>query len=94
MHPYNQTCYLLARMQCSDMGFSDDLKTDVYPALKRAIRKSGLTHAALADKSGLSQSIISRFIHKQTDMTVENIEKLLPHLPLKLAFKIDVKEVG
>jgi transcriptional regulator with XRE-family HTH domain len=57
--------------------------------IRRAIKKSGKSRYAISVKSGISQSVLSRFMAEDDPMQIsrDNLERLLPVLGLKLVLE-------
>ncbi len=56
--------------------------------LKERIEASGLAPAELADKAEVNRSLIYRFVNDQRDLSLDTIDKLLPHLDLAIGEKL------
>jgi hypothetical protein len=56
--------------------FSDELRA--------AIESSEMTRYAMAKLTGIPQSQLSRFVHRQSGLAIENIDKLCDLLDLRL----------
>ena len=48
----------------------------VYPALKAALEKTGLNQTTLGAVTGISASVISRYVKGDIDPTVQNLLRL------------------
>lgn len=48
----------------------------VYPALKAALEKTGYNQTTLAAATGISASVISRYVKGDIDPTVQNLLRL------------------
>jgi len=59
------------------------MEKDIADKLRDAIRSSGETALALAKKTGVPQSTISRFLHG-TDMRLSRASKIAKYLELDL----------
>jgi transcriptional regulator with XRE-family HTH domain len=55
--------------------------------LRRAIKRSGMTRYRVAQLSGISEAVLSRFVNGQTDLTMENADKLCAALGLRVALE-------
>src|SRR5688572_2759164 len=55
--------------------------------LRTAIEQSGLTRYELAKRSGVSQSMLSRFVNGQGSLALDSIEKLAPFLGIEITTK-------
>jgi transcriptional regulator with XRE-family HTH domain len=56
----------------------------IVDQLQRAIRASGQTEYAIAKGSGVSQSIVNRFVSGQRGISLETAAKLAAYLKLDL----------
>lgn len=61
-----------------------DLEAKAFEALKTAFQASGLKQAQLAERSGLLQSLISRFFNGQAPVTISTAQKMAEGLGLTL----------
>ena len=52
--------------------------------IRRTIEKSSMTRYELAKKSGVSESVLSRFMSNSCGMTITTLDKLAPVLGLTL----------
>ena len=52
--------------------------------LRRIIQTCGMTRAELARLSGVAESVLSRFVNGETDMSMGNIDKLATVLKIDL----------
>jgi transcriptional regulator with XRE-family HTH domain len=60
-------------------------KKTIIDQLQRAILKSGETEYAIAKGSGVSQSVLSRFVSGERGISLETASKLCEYLKLELA---------
>lgn len=56
--------------------------------LKERIKASGLEPAELADRAKVNRSLIYRFVNDQRDLSLDTIDKLLPHLDASIGVKL------
>jgi plasmid maintenance system antidote protein VapI len=61
------------------------IKKTIIDQLRKAIRDSGETNYAIAKGSGVSQSIIDRFVSGERGISLETASKLCEYLKLDLA---------
>ncbi len=59
-------------------------KKTIIDQLRRAIRDSGETEYAIAKASGVSQSVVNRFVSGERGISLETAAKLCEHLKLDL----------
>ena len=52
--------------------------------LRRVIRESGISNYALSQKTGIAQSALSRFMRKQSSLTLDSVDRLAVLLNLKI----------
>ncbi len=57
----------------------------IVDQLRTAIEKSGETQYAIAQATGVSQSVLNRFINGERGISLETAAKLCQHLDLDLA---------
>jgi len=62
-------------------------KPDLTTALKQAIELSGLTHYAIAQRAGISESSLCRFATGERDITLDTASKLATALGAELRTK-------
>ena len=55
--------------------------------LRRAIERSGMTRYRIAQLSGISEAVLSRFANGETDLTMENADKLCAALGLRVVLE-------
>lgn len=56
------------------------LKPDLSEALKRAIEESGCTNYAISKMTGVSQSVLNRFVAGDRDITLATAAKIASEL--------------
>ena len=56
----------------------------IADGLRRAIKRSGMSRYRVAQLSGISEAVLSRFASGQTDLTMENADKLCAALGLRV----------
>jgi plasmid maintenance system antidote protein VapI len=59
-------------------------RNTIVDQLRQAIHQSGQTQYAIAQSVGVDQSVISRFMAGQRDVTLATAAKLAEHLGLEL----------
>ena len=59
-------------------------KKTIVDQLQQAIAKSDETEYAIAKGSGVSQSVVNRFIHGERSISIETAAKLCTYLKLDL----------
>ena len=59
-------------------------KKTIVDQLRKAIADSGETEYAIAKGSGVSQSVVNRFVHGDRSISVETAAKLCVYLKLGL----------
>ena len=59
----------------------------VSEAVREAIRASGLSLLALAQRSGVDAGVLSRFMRDERSMTLETLDRLAPDLGVRLTAK-------
>ena len=59
-------------------------KPDLSASLKTAIENAGYTNYALSAMTGVSQSVLNRFISGERDITLETASKIATALDLEL----------
>jgi predicted transcriptional regulator len=52
--------------------------------LRRAVNECGMTRYQLSQKTGIPQSVLSRFIHGERGLAMDSISKLVDVLGLEL----------
>jgi len=62
-------------------------KTDLASGLRAAFKASGMNRLALSKRSGVSYSIVHRFIAGERDITITTASKLATVLGLELRAK-------
>ena len=60
------------------------MTVDIIEELRRAIRDSGESEYAIGKATGVSQSILSRFVNGERGISLETAAKLCEHLELEL----------
>lgn len=60
-------------------------KKNLVDQLRRAMRDSGETAYAIAKGSGVSQSVVNRFVSGERGISLETAAKLCEYLKLELA---------
>jgi plasmid maintenance system antidote protein VapI len=60
-------------------------KKNIVDQLRRAMRDSGETEYAIAKGSGVSQSIVNRFVSEERGISLETASKLCEYLGLELS---------
>lgn len=60
---------------------------DFAQQLRAAIEDSDMSRYQLAKESGVSQSMLSRFVHGQSDLTLEKAQLVADVLGLRIALK-------
>ena len=55
--------------------------------LRQAIERSGVSRYRIAQLSNISESVLSRFANGQTDLTMDNVDKLCAALGLRLVLE-------
>ena len=56
---------------------SSTSKPDLSETLKRAIEESGYSNYAIAKMSGISQSVLNRFVAGERDITLSTASKIV-----------------
>lgn len=59
-------------------------KTTFSDALRQAIERSELTRYRIAQQTGIAESVLSRFVNRQTNLSLANIDRLCEALGLRL----------
>lgn len=59
-------------------------KRSIVEQLRHAIRDSGQTEYAIAKGSGVSQSVVNRFVNGERSISLETAAKLCEYLDLDL----------
>jgi plasmid maintenance system antidote protein VapI len=59
-------------------------KKNLVDQLRKAIADSGETEYAIAKGSGVSQSVVNRFVHGQRSISLDTAAKLCAYLGLEL----------
>jgi transcriptional regulator with XRE-family HTH domain len=59
-------------------------KRSIVEQLRQAIRDSGQTEYAIAKGSGVSQSVVNRFVNGERSISLETAAKLCQYLDLDL----------
>jgi transcriptional regulator with XRE-family HTH domain len=59
-------------------------KRNIIDQLRRAMRDSGETEYAIAKGSGVSQSIVNRFVSEERGISLETAAKICEYLKLDL----------
>lgn len=62
------------------MMAASTLKPDLSEALKRAIEESGYTNYAISKMTGVSQSVLNRFVAGDRDITLATAAKIASEL--------------
>ena len=52
--------------------------------LRRAVGQAGMTHAEISRRTGIAQSILSRFVNHGAGLSIDSIDKLCRCLRLHL----------
>ncbi len=60
-------------------------KKTLADELRAAIEASGESRYAISMKTGVDQSSLSKFVLRQTDLSLDNADKLAKHLGLRLS---------
>jgi transcriptional regulator with XRE-family HTH domain len=60
---------------------------DLADDVRTAIRESGLSRYEIAQKTGVSQSVLSRFMSGETGMTLATLERIAPLLGLEIVIR-------
>ena len=60
---------------------------DLADDVRTAIRESGLSRYEIAKKTGVSQSVLSRFMSGETGMTLATLERIAPLLGLEIVIR-------
>ena len=63
------------------------IKKNIVDQLRRAMRDSGETEYAIAKASGVSQSIVNRFVSGERGISLETASKLCAYLKLDLVYR-------
>lgn len=69
------------------------LETSIDEQLRQAMKDSNLSRYAIAQKSGISQSVLSRFASGDRGLTAETAERLAHSLGLRLALVSELQEL-
>lgn len=69
------------------------LETSIDDQLRQAMKDSNLSRYAIAQQSGISQSVLSRFASGDRGLTAETAERLAHSLGLRLALVSPVQEM-
>ena len=70
------------------------LETSIDEQLRQAMKDSSLSRYAIAQQSGISQSVLSRFASGERGLTAETAERLAHSLGLRLALVSPVQEMA
>jgi len=54
--------------------------------LRDAIRESGLSAYALGQLAGVPRTVLSDFLARRSGLTLDSLDKIAPHLGLKLLY--------
>ena len=57
----------------------------IVDQLRQAIADSRETEYAIAKGSGVSQSVVNRFVHRERSISIDTAARLCAHLELKLS---------
>jgi transcriptional regulator with XRE-family HTH domain len=60
--------------------------------LRQAIEQSGKTRYRISLDSGISEAVLSRFVNGETDLTMENADKLCAALGLRVVLQAKGKQ--
>jgi hypothetical protein len=55
--------------------------------LRRAIERSGKTRYRISQESGISQAVLSRFVNRQRELSLANVDALCKALGLRTVIK-------
>lgn len=69
------------------------LETSIDDQLRQAMKDSNLSRYAIAQQSGISQSVLSRFASGDRGLTAETAERLAHSLGLRLALVSELQEL-
>ncbi len=69
------------------------LETSIDEQLRQAMKDSNLSRYAIAQQSGISQSVLSRFASGERGLTAETAERLAHSLGLRLALVSELQEL-
>ena len=69
------------------------LETCIDEQLRQAMKDSNLSRYAIAQQSGINQSVLSRFASGERGLTVETAERLAHALGLRLALVSELQEL-
>lgn len=58
----------------------------VTETVKQAIEESGLSGYALGQLAGISRSVVANFVDGTRGLTLESLDKIAPHLGLKVSY--------
>ena len=67
------------------------MKTPLTNAVRAAIEGCGVSRYRLAKASGVSQALLSRFIHGQVSLSLRSLDRLAPVLGLKIVARGPVR---
>ncbi|MCX7428785.1 MAG: helix-turn-helix transcriptional regulator [Planctomycetia bacterium] len=62
--------------------------------LRRAVMRSSMTQAELSRRTGLAESIISRFVHQGTGVSMRSADKIVETLGLRVTVTVTRKKGG
>jgi transcriptional regulator with XRE-family HTH domain len=60
--------------------------------LRLAIERSGMSRYRISQLSGVSEAVLSRFANGETDLSMENADKLCAALGLRVVFEAKGKQ--
>jgi len=79
--------YLCIMQVSGTMQMMKTKRTTVSGQLRRAVQEAELSRYEIARRTGLSESLLSRFVHRQSALSMESIDLLCECLGLKLTAK-------
>jgi transcriptional regulator with XRE-family HTH domain len=66
--------------------------TPISSAVRRAIKRSGLSRYQISEASGIGQASLSRFIHGECGLTTTSLDKLAPVLGLRIILDLNKRD--
>ena len=63
-------------------------QASVSDQVRAAIKASGLSGYALGELAGVSRSLVCNFVTGERSLTLDTLDKLAPHLGLRVSFPI------
>ena len=61
--------------------------TDIGDQVRQAIENCGMSRATISRSTGVSEGMLSRFVHGETDMTLRTLARIAPVIGVRVIVK-------